>query len=273
MHNLKNLPLGKASAFKDQYDSSLLFPIARTPHRQNMGININTLPFKGFDIWNAYEVSWLNVKGKPEVRICQIILFCNSEFLIESKSLKLYLNSYSGTKFSSAREVEKQIAADLSSATNSKVMVTLIDLDIKQEISKPSGVCIDEQDIEIPKFEKPSSSELKILNEFRTETLYSELMKSNCPVTGQPDWATVMVTYSGQQIDPAGLLRYIISFRNCNELHEECVERIFCDIMEHCKPEELTVYARYTRRGGIDINPIRSTRDINTPVNLRFIRQ
>jgi len=274
MHNdsLNNSQLGKKTEYIATYTPSLLFPIARDEKRNEINVPAN-LPFTGFDIWNAFEISWLNAAGKPCIAIAEFFIPCESECLIESKSFKLYLNSFNQERFESAKEVETTLISDLSKSTGANVKVNII---LPSEFHKltfkePEGVCLDDLEFECDVYEI-NSSFLKTNNIKTNETLFSNLLKSNCLVTGQPDWASIQIRYTGNQIDHEGLLRYLISFRNHNEFHEQCVERIFMDITNACQPEKLTVYARYTRRGGLDINPFRSNFE-ELPKNVRFGRQ
>ncbi len=265
-------PLGKTVTYTDTYNSGLLFPIPRQTKRTEIGIS-EPLPFYGKDIWHSYEVSWLNLKGKPEVAIAEFSFSCESPLLIESKSFKLYLNSLNQSRFASVATVQQILTADLSAATNSLVEVTLnLTKDLQQPlISRFSGICLDELDITCETY----SVEPRFLScgaTLVTETLYSDLLKSNCLVTGQPDWGSVQINYTGPQINHEGLLRYFVSFRNHNEFHEQCVERIFIDIMSYCSPHHLSVFACYTRRGGLDINPFRSSAP-ELPPGLRLVRQ
>ena len=263
--------LGKKTAYPDHYDPSLLFPIARQGNRDKINLQAD-LPFHGIDIWNAYEISWLNEKGKPEVRVAEFILPCTSPFLIESKSFKLYLNSFNNTRLPSEIELLEKLHTDLSAAAGAAVKVKLMSVeDSVLNLSRLQGTCIDDLDIDITDYQ-PNAQLLVTNEQEKTETLVSHLLKSNCPVTNQPDWATVQITYSGLQIQHESLLKYIISFRDHNEFHEQCVERMFVDIMQRCQPRQLSVYARYTRRGGLDINPFRSN-FADYPDNQRTIRQ
>lgn len=270
---LKNAPLGKVSTYVSNYQPDLLFPIARQLNRDALGIH-DTLPFQGYDFWNAFELSWLNPKGKPVVAAAEFIISCESLNLIESKSFKLYLNSFNNTIFSSFAEVEQVLIRDLSAAAGASVSVKLIPLSHPTEIIRPQfgGVSLDELDIECDTY-AIQPSYLTTENQILTETLHSDLLKSNCLVTGQPDWGSIQIIYTGKKINHAGLLKYIVSFRNINEFGEQCVERIFKDIMQHCQPEKLFVYARYTRRGGLDINPYRANYSIVDIDNIRLFRQ
>ena len=256
----KDSLLGKSTPYCGVYNPELLFPIPRQEKRDELNISIGNLPFVGLDIWTAFEVSWLNSKGKPVVAIAEFAFPADSEYLIESKSFKLYLNSFNGTRFSSPEEVVKTWIKDLSSACGEEVSVDLRNLDFDEAlVSKLPGINLDDLDIEITDYQL-NNQLLKNddSNEIVSETVNSHLLKSNCLVTGQPDWGSVVIRYEGPQIDHESLLRYLISFREHNEFHEQCVERIFTDIMTFCSPEKLTVYARYVRRGGLDINPYRS---------------
>jgi 7-cyano-7-deazaguanine reductase len=263
-------PLGKTVAYETRYNPALLYPIPRAEKRVELGIT-GDLPFVGVDIWNAYELSWLNPRGKPMVALGELIVPADSPNIIESKSLKLYLNTYNQTGFGGIDEVQARIAADLSKAAGAAVEVHLTPVDqAKRGIGVPAGICIDSLDIAIDTYQ-PAPHLLKVLpgSNASDEILYSHLLKSNCLVTGQPDWGMLAVRYSGPSVDRESLLRYVVSFREHNEFHEQCVERIFTDILRRCGPERLAVWARYTRRGGLDINPVRATdkewADANVP--------
>lgn len=275
MSKLTLSPLGKKTAYVDQYDASLIYPIARTEKRSEIGV-ASELPFKGYDEWNAFEISWLDTLGKPIVVIARFIIPCESPYLIESKSFKLYLNSFNNSHYDSELSVVAILKKDLSAAAGACVDVQILHLTDYDVIGfeELPGESIDGQAIKIetysvyPKFLKADDAHVV------SETLTSHLLKSNCLVTGQPDWGSVRITYTGPKICKEGLLRYVVSFRNHNEFHEQCVERMFMDIMSFCRPVELTVEARYTRRGGLDINPIRSTQPITFPEKvIRNIRQ
>ncbi|MDP1574689.1 MAG: NADPH-dependent 7-cyano-7-deazaguanine reductase QueF [Coxiellaceae bacterium] len=269
--SISNAPLGKKSAYIDHYDASLLFPIPRKIKRDEIAIS-QPLPFYGFDLWNAYEISWLNPKGKPVVALAEIIFPANSDNLIESKSLKLYLNSFNQTHFENAASVKTTIEKDLSSAVNAIVLVNLFSVDSPIEIGNLQGICLDDLDINVDTY-SPTPSLLSTENSFVTEILHSHLLKSNCLVTFQPDWGSIQIDYTGKKINHGNLLRYLISFRQHNEFHEQCVERIFMDILKQCQPTELTVFAQYTRRGGLDINPYRSTKKDMSAKKIRLSRQ
>lgn len=274
-NSLKSLKLGQKTEYASQYDRTLLQPVPRALNRDGLGITQNQ-PFTiGADIWTAYEISWLNEKGLPQVAIADIYLDYKSQNLIESKSFKLYLNSFNQSKFADFNTVQQTMQRDLSECAQGDVKVRLNPVEVydSQKIDHLQGDCIDEQDIEITSYEF-NADWLKdcVSDEIVEEKLVSHLLKSNCLITNQPDWGTLHIHYVGNKIDHEKLLRYVVSFRQHNEFHEQCVERIFCDLMHYAKPEKLTVYARYTRRGGLDINPFRSNFE-NLPENLRLARQ
>lgn len=276
MNNFEaSLPLGKATTYKSEYDPGLLCPIPRKLKRDEIGLPTE-LPFHGVDIWNAYELSWLTPKGKPVVAIGNFRIPCESPFLIESKSFKLYLNSFNQTRFDDFESVRALISQDLSGAAGTPVDVRLIS---SAEFSEERfgllpGECLDDLDLAIEGYLLEPNLLEGIVDPQQpvSETLHSHLLKSNCLVTNQPDWGSLLIRYKGSKINREALLRYIISFRQHNEFHEQCVERIYCDIMRYCRPDKLTVYARYTRRGGLDINPYRSNFEFDVE-NLRLARQ
>jgi 7-cyano-7-deazaguanine reductase len=267
--------LGKKTDYDQSYNPDRLYPIPRAGKRREIGIDPDALPFFGFDCWNHYEVSWLNEKGKPLVAIAEVYYDCASPLIVESKSLKLYFNSFNNCKFKSADEVAAIIKKDLEKAVDHPVTVIINNLNDANLslIQEFAGVCIDELDVECTRY-TVHPEYLSAQGEEVEETLYSDLLKSNCLVTNQPDWGSVQIIYKGKKIDRKGLLQYLVSFRHHNEFHEQCIERIYMDIMKHCKPEELTVYGRYTRRGGLDINPYRSSKKTEFEnMNFRLIRQ
>ena len=268
-------PLGKATEYRADYAPELLYPIPRQLKRDELGIKKDALPFHGEDIWNGYEVSWLNPKGKPVVALATFRVPASSPNLIESKSFKLYLNSLNQTTYPDAETVRQTLTRDLSAAAGAAVQVELSPLDRQPQvgIAYPEGVLLDTQDISCNTYQPAPHLLATVDGPEVEETLYSHLLKSNCLVTGQPDWAMVVIRYRGRPIDHAGLLRYIVSFREHNEFHEQCVERIFTDLLRQYTPRMLSVYARYTRRGGLDINPFRSTETSTAPDNLREVRQ
>ncbi len=266
-------PLGKKTTYISEYQRDLLYAIPRQLNRDEIHVP-SQLPFKGVDLWTAYELSWLNSHGKPVVAMAEFIFPCESPAIIESKSFKLYLNSYTNSRFAKEADVEQLLQQDLSEYAGASVHVKITSLKswVGTQLESFSGICLDNLDITCdtysvePRFLQTESAIV-------TETVYSDLVKSNCLVTGQPDWASVQIHYVGAKINHEGLLRYLISLRNHNEFHEQCVERIFMDILRQCQPRQLTVYARYTRRGGLDINPFRST-EKGLPDNLgRQVRQ
>jgi len=273
--------LGKTVGYADQYDASLLYPLPRAAQRAEIGIT-GQPTFVGADVWTAYELSWLNLRGKPQVAMARFIVPCESSHLVESKSLKLYLNSMNNTRFASADELKKTLQHDLSAAVwhggvvQSSVGVQLLlpEQFGAEKIQELQGVNLDRLDLDCTHYQ-PAPELLTAAQGEQpvTETLISHLLKSNCLVTGQPDWGSVSISYSGPQIEQAGLLQYIVSFRNHNEFHEHCVERIYMDIMQRCQPTKLCVHARYTRRGGVDINPWRSSHPQAMPPQIRTARQ
>ncbi|MSQ65100.1 MAG: NADPH-dependent 7-cyano-7-deazaguanine reductase QueF [Limnohabitans sp.] len=273
--------LGKATGYADQYDASFLYPLPRAAQRAEISITGRPL-FLGADVWTVYELSWLNLRGKPQIAMGRLIVPCESTHLVESKSLKLYLNSFNNTRFSSLGEVKTTMQQDLSAAVwhggvvQAGIGVQLLTSEQfgAEKILEMPGVNLDRLDLDCSHYQ-PAPELLSAATHEQpvTETLTSHLLKSNCLVTGQPDWGSVSVSYSGPQIDQAGLLQYIVSFRNHNEFHEHCVERIYMDILTRCKPAKLSVQARYTRRGGVDINPWRSSHPQPMPVQIRTARQ
>ena len=272
---LNSLTLGKPTAYHDIYDASLLQAVPRSMNREPLGLYPESLPFQGADIWTLYELSWLNSKGVPQVAVGEVVLDASSQNLIESKSFKLYLNSFNQTKFADWGSVRATLERDLSACAQGDVSVALFRLqEVEgQPIGHMAGVCIDEQDITIDDYHfNADYLDNATRSEIVEESLVSHLLKSNCLITNQPDWGSVMIRYRGPRIDREALLRYLVSFRHHNEFHEQCVERIFNDVLRYCKPEQLTVYARYTRRGGLDINPWRTNTPF-VPCRSRLVRQ
>jgi len=270
--------LGKKSQYDATYNPDKLFPIPRQKNRTTIGVDNALLPFYGYDYWNHYEVSWLNEKGKPIVAVAEIIYGCDSTNIIESKSMKLYFNSFNNSKFKDIAAVEAIITKDLAAhLSGSFISVKIIPVQFFKDQplhSQLGGTCIDDLDIECTSYHATPDL-LTTENEIVAETLHSDLLKSNCLVTNQPDWCSVQISYKGKKINRAGLLQYIVSFRNDNEFHEQCIEKIFMHIMQHCAPSELTVYGRSTRRGGLDINSYRSTQKVDPQsiANIRLCRQ
>jgi len=274
---LLNSPLGKSSVYKDTYAPDLLYAIPRLAGYKVLGIS-EPLPFEGYDIWNAYELSWLNSKGKPVVAIGEFIIPCQTPNLVESKSLKLYLNSFSMQRFDTMTKVQQLIKDDLSQLVGGDVKVNIhlmheiSALTSLYTITQPAGLCVDTLDIDCEHY-NTNAGLLQFESNVEKQVLYSHAMGSKCLVTAQPDWGTVIIESEGPRIVPESFLRYIVSFRNHQEFHEQCAERIFMDIMRLGGPRELSVSVRYTRRGGIDINPFRSTKKIDRVMNQRTVRQ
>jgi 7-cyano-7-deazaguanine reductase len=274
-------PLGKPADYADHYDAALLFPMSRLPKRVELGLH-GAVPFFGADLWTAFELSWLTPRGKPQVAIAHITVPCETPNIVESKSFKLYINSFTNSQFASADDVRDRIRADMSEAvwrgapTQSSVGVRLLlpdqfDLEPVHELD---GLSLDRLDIECDRYTPAPDLLTAAFGEQPVEEVFtSNLLKSNCLVTGQPDWGSLQIRYVGPQIDQGGLLQYVVSFRNHNEFHEQCVERIFMDVWRRCKPVKLAVYARYTRRGGLDINPFRTSHPLAMPPNIRTARQ
>ena len=272
---LEGLPLGKQTSYTEHYAPQLLQPVPRSLNRDALKLNDDNLPFHGEDLWTLYELSWLNSLGVPQVAIGHMALSAASLNLIESKSFKLYLNSFNQTKFADRESVRQTLEQDLSACAQGEVRITLHSLDEfeGQPVGSFRGECIDSLPVSVDNYSFDNTlladaTEPQVVE----ETLVSHLLKSNCLITSQPDWGSVMIRYRGPRIRREPLLRYLLSFRQHNEFHEQCVERIFCDLLKFCQPEELTVYARYTRRGGLDINPWRSNVSFDAPT-VRLARQ
>ncbi len=263
--------LGRETAYPDRYDAGLLFPIPRAGARAELGVDDAALPFVGHDRWHAYELGWLDLRGKPRVAMATFTVAADSPALIESKSFKLYLNSFNRERVGDEDALRARIEADLSAAAGAPVAMAF---GLPTMAGKGRAESIDRLDIDIDDYGPPNAAHLHAAaDDIAEEWLTSELLKSNCPVTGQPDWATVVIGYRGARIDRAGLLRYLVSFRDHCEFHEQCVERIHIDIAARCRPEWLSVEARYTRRGGLDINPWRGTPGLSAPAARRDPRQ
>jgi 7-cyano-7-deazaguanine reductase len=275
MSSADHSPLGKATVYADRYDAGLLYPIPRQGKRDDIGVSADALPFHGVDIWNGYELSWLDLRGKPVVAVAEFRFPATTPNIVESKSFKLYLNSFAQERLPDADAVRTMLVRDLSAAAGGPSEVILRapgQLD-GTPIGEPEGALLDAQELDFDSYGPPRPDFLGTHEGDAREVLVSHLLRSNCPVTGQPDWGSVQIAYTGAPIDRAGLLRYLVSFRSHTEFHEQCVERIFMDIRERCAPRELAVYARYTRRGGLDINPFRSTDPAAVPGNPRGARQ
>lgn len=279
-HGVTNSPLGQQTQYVSVYSPELLFPIPRAASRESLLLDNDALPFYGVDVWTGYELSWLDERGKPVVAIAEFRIPCTSLAIVESKSFKLYLNSFNQTRFTDAAEVCATLEKDISAAVDAVVQVSLkplsvgrLSFDKLMHIEVLEGCCLDELPVAIDTYH-PEPGLLRVRPQTQAdETLVSHLLKSNCPVTGQPDWASVQIRYAGAQIDHEGLLCYIVSFREHQDFHEHCVERMFVDIMARCQPQRLSVYARYTRRGGLDINPFRTTEPAEQPSSVRLVRQ
>ena len=273
MSTPEHSPLGKTTVYADHYDPGLLFPIPRQAKRDEIGVS-PPLPFYGVDIWNAYELSWLDERGKPRVALAEFRVPAASPNIIESKSFKLYLNGFAQERLASIEALAVTLRRDLSAAAGATVEVHLSEPSAKAHvIADLDGESIDALEVAIDDYGPPKADYLQAdPDDLVEETLVSDLLRSNCPVTGQPDWGSVQIRYAGPRIDREGLLRYLVSFRNHNEFHEQCVERIFMDVTRRCAPQRLSVYARYTRRGGLDINPFRASAE-DVPDNPRGARQ
>ncbi len=268
------LHLGQASHYPQQLDPGLLSPVPRALARHELGLDQQPLPFSGVDLWTGYELSWLDARGKPQVAVADFCLPCTTPALIESKSFKLFLNSFNQARFADWQQVQALLAEHLSHCAGGPVSVQLhrlAELD-GQPLAQLPAESLDEQPLYFEHYDYDASLLRADEQRLVSESLCSDLLKSNCLITNQPDWGSVLIRYQGPAIDRAALLRYLVSFRNHNEFHEQCVERIFCDLLHHCRPSQLTVYARYTRRGGLDINPFRSNFE-QPPANQRLIRQ
>ena len=281
MNTPEQSQLGKTSAYVDQYDASLLFPIPRAGKRLEIGVS-GTPPFFGADLWTAFELSWLNLRGKPQLALANFTVPCETPNIVESKSFKLYLNSFNNSRFADAAGVQARLRADISEAAWRGapraaivgVKLLLPELFDREQVHELDGLSLDRLDVECTRYTpSPELLGAAFLEQPVSEVLTSNLLKSNCLVTGQPDWGSVRISYSGPQIDQEGLLQYLVSFRNHHEFHEQCVERIFMDVWTRCKPHKLAVYARYTRRGGLDINPFRTSHPATLPPNIRTARQ
>lgn len=269
----RELPLGRSVDYDSAYDPGLLFPIARAAGRARLGLD-EPLPFHGWDLWNAYELSWLDALGKPRVAWGEFRFPAQSPAIVESKSFKLYLNSLNQQRFDNVDLVRDTLRRDLGAGVGAdvEVAVHLPETWSRFPIVEPEGRCLDELPLGISRYE-PAPEYLRTISPaVVSRRLFSRLLRSRCPVTGQPDWGTVQIAYTGPEIDEAGLLAYIVSFRQHQDFHEQCVERMFADILERCAPHQLCVYARYLRRGGLDINPYRSTGAEPAP-NPRLFRQ
>jgi len=270
---MSKTPLGKPTDYPAEYSPQVLFAVPRIEARRALGLGAE-LPFQGEDVWNAWDLTWLEPTGKPVAATAVIIVPAESVNIVESKSLKLYLNSLAMSRYASIDEVAEIIRRDLSRITESEVQISLAParaFSTGRIVDLP-GDCIDDLDVEIGASGVDAKTLKTAGEDSIEEELHSHLLRSNCPVTHQPDMGSILIRYRGPAIDRESLLRYIVSFRQHNDFHEACVERIFLDIKASCHPEKLTVYARYNRRGGLDINPFRSDFE-TTAENLRLWRQ
>ena len=266
-------PLGHATGYPDTYDPGQLFTVARAPQRAALGLG-SALPFTGSDVWTAYELTWLGPRGKPAIAIATLDVPAGSPALVESKSMKLYLGSFAQSVYASPDDVAAIVGRDVAAAVGTPVRVTLRTPDAfaAERVALLSGESIDGLDAAC-RHDDVDPDALASGGTAVDEALTTDLFRSVCPVTGQPDIASVRIAYRGPRIDRAGLLRYLVSYRRHPGFHEHCVERIFVDVIARCAPAVLTVQARFTRRGGIDINPFRTSASLATPPNVRTPRQ
>lgn len=271
---LKNTPLGQASPYVDTYTPGLLYPVPRAEARDGLGVSMDALPFHGVDVWHAYELSWLDGRGKPVVVMAEFTVPCSSQYLIESKSFKLYLNSFANSRFDSRQAVIALLEQDLSACAGGPVEVLLQSLEdaVHTPWMELNGTLVDRFDLDIEHYDYQPTLLQTEQGAEQSDQLISHLLRSRCPVTGQPDWATLIVRYTGAPISAASVLRYVVSLRNHEGFHEQIIERIYLDIMAQCSPRQLSVYGRFTRRGGLDINPFRSNYE-NLSVSQRTVRQ
>ena len=271
---LKNTPLGQTSEYVDTYTPGLLYPVPRAEARDGLGLSADALPFHGVDVWHAYELSWLDGRGKPVVVMAEFKVPCSSQYLIESKSFKLYLNSFANTRFDSQQAVIAVLEQDLSACAGSPVDVVLQSLEVAANTPwmELNGTLVDRLDLDIEHYDYQPTLLRTEQGAEQSDQLISHLLRSRCPVTGQPDWATLIVRYTGMPICAASVLRYVVSLRNHEGFHEQIIERIYLDIMAQCEPRQLSVYGRFTRRGGLDINPFRSNYE-SLPISQRTVRQ
>ena len=268
------IPLGRQAEYPDNYAPELLYSIPRADAREPLGLT-GKLPFDGADIWNAWELTWLGRNGQPAVATAQIIVPAASASIVESKSLKLYLNSFAMSRYSSAAEVADAIATDLGECVGSDVIARVLPISDTEalHVSRLAGVCLDSMDVACSDWEVNPGLLRNAGDSVVTEDLHTHLLRSLCPVTAQPDIGSLQISYRGPKIDHASLLRYVVSYRQHNDFHEACVERMFLDLMSQCRLEKLSIHARYQRRGGIDINPFRSNDPNEKPWNPRLWRQ
>ena len=258
-------PLGEAAKYSEGYSTERLFPMPRVEGRSAVGLE-EAPAWVGADVWTGYEFSWLNTRGKPQVAVLRITVDAASTHIVESKSMKLYLNGYAQTRFDHTDEVRGRLTADLSVAFGAQVQVALLALDDSQlEVALPAGQSLDDVDIEISDYQRNpsllalSSGNVATDSKPVSEALITHLFRSLCPVTAQPDWASLTVAYTGAAIDRAGLLKYLVSYRQHQAFHETTIERIYTDLWQRCQPLRLQVGGYFLRRGGLDIRPMRSS--------------
>ncbi len=270
---LRAAPLGHATDYPDTYDPALLFPVPRAPQRGELGLR-EPLPFTGADVWTAFELTWLDPRGKPAIAIGAFEVPLASPGIVESKSVKLYLGSFAQSRFADAKAVHAAIVRDLSAAVGAPVRLELVaPADFAAlRIAELPGTSLDDLRIDVDRYEVDAGL-LAAAGPVVAETLRTDLFRSVCPITAQPDYASVAIAYRGPCIDRAALLRYLVSYRLHAGFHEHCVERIFVDVAAACRCESLTVHARFTRRGGIDINPFRTNAGLPVPALMRTPRQ
>ena len=271
--DLRAAPLGHATGYPDTYDATLLFPVPRAPQREEIGI-AGALPFAGADVWTAFELTWLDPRGKPAVAIASFEVPVTSPAIVESKSVKLYFGSFAQSRFADAAAVSVAIVRDLSAAVGAPVTLELVAPAAfhRLRIAELPGESLDDVPIATDRYDVDPAL-LAVAGPAVVETLRTDLFRSVCPITGQPDYASVVLAYRGPRIDRAALLRYLVSYRTHPGFHEHCVERIFVDVAAACRCEALTVHARFTRRGGIDINPFRTNAGLPVPAPMRAPRQ
>jgi len=268
------LPLGRDTSYPDKYAPTLLCPISRADSRVPLGLS-GDLPFGGVDIWNAWDLTWLDAGGLPAAATAEIYVPADSPNIVESKSMKLYLSSFAMSSFSSPAEVAETIARDLSVCAGRNIKVVVLPLASTEArcVSRLAGTCLDTMQVACSNWEVDASLLQADRETTVSEDLHTHLLRGLCPVTSQPDIGSLQISYRGPRIDAASLLRYVVSYRQHNDFHEACVERMFVDLMARCAPVSLSIHARYQRRGGLDINPFRSNNETDRPFNLRLWRQ
>ncbi|RZV36164.1 MAG: NADPH-dependent 7-cyano-7-deazaguanine reductase QueF [Chromatiales bacterium] len=268
-----NLPLGHETDYPHKYAPEVLCPIPRSQSRAKLGIG-HELPFAGVDIWNAWDLTWLGLSGLPRVATAELHVPADSPNIVESKSLKLYLGSFAMSPFESTTAVAESIARDLAACVGAPVKVSVLPVagTEARRVARLAGACLDELDVACSDWEVDTDLLHSDPSDMTQEDVHTHLLRSLCPVTSQPDIGSLQISYRGPRINHAALLQYVVSFREHNDFHEACIERMFVDLMDRCGCEALTVQARYQRRGGIDINPLRSNCS-EKPLNLRLWRQ